>query len=652
MNRLAGVGVLILLLMNAMSSQVVAQIQRDTSKVQLHPVTIRGDKNSVFFTESGLVLYIIDSKEITSSPATHLNDLLNQIPGLDLRQRGPAGIQADLNVRGSTAEQVGLLVNGVDVTDAQTGHFNLDLAIPLQMIERIEVLSGTAARLAGLPMMAGAVNIITKDPQKSALLAGYSTGSFKYHALQGEISYRTGMFSQYLGGEWQQANGYMNNTDFKKSSLFYQTRIETDHTKIHFQAGWEHKAFGANAFYTPVYPNQFEEISSSFSSVQLRHEGRITMNADFAYRTHTDRFELFRDQAPQWYKHHNYHFTQAVTAHTNFRWENRLGPLNAGIHFRHDWIWSTVLGEPTDNAKPVVEEADILYDHFAGRSQGGFSTNQHVHHGRWSLDAGVTMNLYHSQRFRLQWFPGISFEYLLHPNFSWTTQFERSFRLPNFTEMYYQSLTHEGDAGLQPEAGWQFETGIRRNNRFAGWKAVTFYRFQSESLDWIRLPGESVWHAANLGEMKTWGAEGSFLLRLKQLAPKMNIPLIFQGGIQYLYQISNTGKYESKYLHDYLKLKWNLQMRSELIRGFRLTVQFRGQKRAGTYTDYSIPDAPLTVVYPYFILTDLKCAKVFKWLTFFVECTNLENVRYIDLGNIPQPGRWLRVGIAVFSSYF
>ena len=88
-------------------------------------------------------------------------DYLRLDPSIDLQERAPGGVQADLSIRGSTFGQTLVLIDGLRVNDAQTGHHNLDLPIPLDSISRIEVLHGAGSTFYGADAMGGAVNFIT-----------------------------------------------------------------------------------------------------------------------------------------------------------------------------------------------------------------------------------------------------------------------------------------------------------------------------------------------------------------------------------------------------------------------------------------------------------------------------------------------------------
>ena len=94
-------------------------------------------------------------------------EALQNVAGLDIRQRGVHGIQADVSLRGGTFDQVLILINGVKMADPQTGHHALNIPLNMDNIERIEILKGPAARIYGANAFAGAINIVTRTPDKA-----------------------------------------------------------------------------------------------------------------------------------------------------------------------------------------------------------------------------------------------------------------------------------------------------------------------------------------------------------------------------------------------------------------------------------------------------------------------------------------------------
>ena len=72
-------------------------------------------------------------------------------------------MQADLYIRGGTFDQTLLLIDGFKVEDAQTGHHTMNMAIPMDVVERIEIIKGAASRIYGQNAFNGAINIVTKN---------------------------------------------------------------------------------------------------------------------------------------------------------------------------------------------------------------------------------------------------------------------------------------------------------------------------------------------------------------------------------------------------------------------------------------------------------------------------------------------------------
>jgi len=94
-------------------------------------------------------------------------DFLKLDPSVDLRERAPNHIQADLSIRGGTFGQTLVLVDGMRVNDAQTGHHNLDLPLPVESVERIEVLKGSGSAFYGSDAVGGVINLITREAEFS-----------------------------------------------------------------------------------------------------------------------------------------------------------------------------------------------------------------------------------------------------------------------------------------------------------------------------------------------------------------------------------------------------------------------------------------------------------------------------------------------------
>jgi iron complex outermembrane receptor protein len=184
----------------------------------LDSVVITSSRIDLPFKENSRTISIVTSEDIEQSTATNVAELLQQVAGVDIRRRGVNGMQADLYIRGGSFDQTLLLIDGIKVEDAQTGHHTMNMALPIEVIERIEIIKGPAARVFGQNAFTGAVNIVTKDKIDKVNAVGFQTGSygqangtvtlgkdFKASALMAHASVNT-------------SDGYRYNTDFKNQN--------------------------------------------------------------------------------------------------------------------------------------------------------------------------------------------------------------------------------------------------------------------------------------------------------------------------------------------------------------------------------------------------------------------------------------------------
>ena len=190
--------------------------------VKLENIIIQGNRIQFPFTESSRNIAIITDLEIKSLPVASVPEILSYIPGVDIRQRGPVGVQADIGIRGGTFEQTLVLINGMKFTDPQTGHHNLNIPVNLSNLKKIEVLKGPGARIYGQNAFSGAVNLITAIPEERNAGMRFYGGQHKLFGGTLDIAFPGEKYKQYISFSHDASDGYRYNTDFKINNLFYQ----------------------------------------------------------------------------------------------------------------------------------------------------------------------------------------------------------------------------------------------------------------------------------------------------------------------------------------------------------------------------------------------------------------------------------------------
>ena len=621
-------------------------LRKDTVRFALEEVTISAYRLNGSQPDASHALKIMTAREIAALPAHDIAGLLEYVPDLDVRQRGPLGVQSDISLRGGTFDQYALLINGINFNDPQTGHFQLDVPLPTSMIRRIELLSGADVRSLGSNALTGTINIVTGSPDSPRLHAGIMAGQHGYLETGIDGGSRQGAFWEQVGLSYSKSNGYISNTDFKNLNLFLQGGYKKERLEISLMAGGLKKAFGANSFYTVKYPNQFERTGTGFTALQAELKGHLNISESVYYRIHSDEFTLFRTNAPAWYKSPNYHLTQFYGSKTDFSFASAIGSTAISLEARREWIWSTVLGEVTGQTVPVGGSTGINYDHTGTRNHYSLSAGQQYTAGRFSLSGGLVLHRVTAKRNWFQAYPGIDIGFRPIQPVRTYLSFNRAFRLPTFTELYYQSPVNRGNPELLPETAWHGEAGgeFRTVGLFV--RASLFCRYATQSIDWVRSAEETVWHTENLGRIVTTGMETS--LAYSPVNPGLaKIVDRFELGFRRYFQHHETSGWYSQYILDYLKWKATFGVNIKAGKSFVAALRVIWQERNGTYTDFDDQQKPFEVDYKPFALADMKISYNLKWVTFIAECNNIFNVRYFDIGNVPQPGTWFKAGAEI-----
>ncbi len=614
------------------------------SEQQLQEVVVSAQLSPVVQSQLMRVVQVVSRTEIEQAPARDLASLLSNLRGVDIRKRGTYGMQADISIRGGTFDQTLILINGVNITDPQTGHHNLNLPVDLQSIERIEVLQGAGARIFGPNAFNGAINIITRQPGNQDVSVSLAGGEFGYGDVSASSGFRTGSLKHRISIFGARSDGFTENTDFNSSGLFYHGRMELGLSNLDFQGGYNQKAFGANSFYTPRFPNQFEATRTGFTALRWSPVN-LNFNATGYWRQHHDRFELFRNTPPSWYAGHNYHMSNVAGLALGQLFSSSFGITTLGLDYRFEHIYSNVLGEKLNQPIPVKGYDGVLFTHSSQRTGVSFMVEHNYFHGPFSASAGVLTYFNTSLKQRVNFFPGLDLAWKFNNHIRWFSSINRTLRLPTFTDLYYSGPGNIGNPSLKPEEAVSWETGLKWNfGSFSGEFAV-FERHGTNMIDWVKQPGDEKWRSMNHTKIKLSGFEVGFktpvkIRRISQLNPQLSI--------DYSYTISgkSSGELISNYALDHLRNKIDLMLRLPVTSNMGTSINVSWIERAGGYMLYRNGVFGEIIGFEPYFMTDLKIYyKIWK-TEWFVEFSNLLDTHYVSIANVPQPGRWGRIGVA------
>lgn len=605
-------------------SQNPAEAEGDT--VLLNDIVIEENRLSYSFSEASRNVEIITKKEITNTPAQSLPEILSYQAGVDIRQRGPAGVQADIGIRGGSFEQTLVLLNGIKMSDPQTGHHLLNVPLMQDNLERIEVLKGPAARIYGQNAYAGAVNFVTKVPETNAIrFRGYG-GDFATWGGNLSASFNNGIHGHYLSIGRDRSNGYRHNTDYKMLNGFYQGEFNVGkNSRFDVIAAATQRKFGANGFYaSPAATEQYEEVRTAVASVAYTYKNeKWKISPRFSWRNNRDRYDYLRDD-PGVYQ--NLHYTNTYALETNISYRSALGTTGIGLEYRNEEI----KGDWMRGGIPSKSNLDgFSRDNFGAFVEHKFS----FVNDKLDITPGTYIGWYSD--FGTQLFPGIEAGYNVAGNVRIYGNVGRSFRIPTFYDQYYESPTELGNPELKPEEAWTYEAGMRFID--GGWMLEVngFFRDNQNMIDWV-MNQDSVWTARNFAMVETTGVELTVAYNrpipiIENEVALENISATYNKLGQEMNSREATSRYALEHLADQLIISADLQLYRNLKSGLVFRYIDRVEKSA-----YSLFDGRIYWEDENFNV--------------FAEATNITNTQYTEVMT-PMPGRWFRAGVILNVPY-
>lgn len=611
---------------------IVSSPLGETEGGSLAELTVSGTMAPLSQLQAARIVCVITRQDIEGAAAQSVNDILKLATGVDVRQRGGFGIQTDISIDGGTFDQVTLLLNGIDIGNPQTGHLSADFPVSINDIERIEVLEGAASRVYGGQSFGGAINIVTRHEQgRSIELAGRS-GSFATAEGEGRISLTTGRFSNRISGGGSRSDGGTLNSGWQKGQLYYQGDYEDDALRLDWQFGFSCKNYGANTFYSANYPDQYERNRRFMNSVSAETKGKFHFTPQVFWNRSYDNFQLIHGST--FGENHHRTDVYGIKAGGHFDW--KFGKTAASAQLRHENIISSNIGK---NPPPKGVRGGYLY--FDERTTLSFSLEHNILLQHWTVSAGLMASKTSAIDNRFHFYSGIDIAWRPSSHLKFYFSYNKGFRLPTFTELYYKSPTHEGNSDLKAEHNHSFSLGMQHFCKGGSISARAFYHRGTQMIDWVMYSPDDVFHTAAFG-LDNVGVQVQGRLSLPELLGRNTWVRSFSLGYTFIHQDKHDaeGVVKSNVAMEYLRHKVVVSLSHRIYSRLSMNWDFRWQERVGSYV---VNAGELVPYHPYAML-DAKLQWDAPRYQFYVQATNLTNHRYYDLGSVPQPGIWVMAG--------
>lgn len=609
---------LLLIGMATITSTTFAQSPLET--IEMPDVIVQGNRLQTKFSESTRDIQIITQKEIAKLPVQTINELLNYVAGVDIRQRGPFGAQADVRIDGGSFEETLVLLDGIKLINSQTGHNMMNLPLTLGAIDHIEVLRGAAARVYGINALTGAINIVTRKQKNSFVSANIYAGSTfqnkvkddgkgKYGGGAAEITanYGSDRQSHLISVGQNISNGERYNSAIKNTKGFYRGSFQPNaDNEINALAGYIYNRFGANGYYAaPGDINSEEIIETAVFSLSSTHKfGNFSLSPRLSNRYDEDDYRYFKDTLS---KARSLHYTNALMAELNTSLITNIGDFGVGGEARFETINSTNIGKhKRDN-------------------YGGFAEYKGFFWNRLRTNIGLYAN--YSTDYGWQVYPGVDAAFNIDRHWQVAANVGSGQRIPSYTDLYLnQKPGNVGNPDVRPESSWQYEGKIKYAQANFEMQAGAFYRNISAFIDWIRADDSQPYSPVNFGNNKVLGLYARVFGKLAQTD-------ISEFGYRLSYNYLKPGITEndgaqSKYILESLKHQFMLGINYQ-YRKFGLHVENRFIKRELNKA-YDILDARLSYA--------------FKSVQIYSDINNVLNARYMEMGAVPTSPRGYILG--------
>ena len=544
---------------------IVFQTPLTAQETVLDEVIVSSPRIELSMGQQSRSVTTITAKEIAESGANTLIDVLSDVAGIELRSRGAQDVQSDIYIRGGGFDQVLLLIDGIKVDNPQTGHHTLNAILPIEMIERVEVLKGAAGRVYGQNAFSGAINIVTKTPSTEDLKVTLSGGSFDYQKAALFATDQRESSSHTLYAETISSDGYRYNTDYYNQNYLWKSSWKTDQEPIELLASFNNRRFGANGFYaSPTFTDQFEATQSSLLGLTTSINGNWHIKPKLYWKRGQDEFILFKND-PSIYR--NMHITNKLGAEVNATKKHALGTTGIGFELAHVSIRSNNLGE---HARTLAH----------GYLEHRFVSN------RWDVTPGFSVSHYTDQD--TFFYPGIDIGFQINGDSRLFFNSGYTYRIPTYTDLYYNDPTTLGNESLLPEKALSTELGFR--HRQNNWKLSIslFQRDAKNYIDYVVLAGEERWQATNIDQILSQGGELDVVLNSNSHK--------FSVGYAYLKDdvdgvSSALSRYAINSRKHHLSTRWTLRWNSLITS----SISYRYAEQDSGY-HYNVVDANMAVV--------------------------------------------------------
>ncbi len=457
---------------HASPGAVASPAASQTQVQKLPPVVVTATRIEQPIDQIGTTISVVEKDQIQGQQIHPLATVLEQVPGVVVSQSGSPGTITDVSIRGASASQTLLLLDGVEINTGTTGAFDI-ANLTTDNASRVEVLRGAGGSLYGSQAIGGVVQMLTEEgegaPKASILSEGGNRATERQVATlngsEGNLGY-SGAVSYFSTQGFQQINDNSDNlstagrldyhldekTTIRGFARYIRSNVSLADFTI-FTGSLNPTAHQRGEFmlFKGEIEHQFtEKLTARVSGSFVRNDIRI----NFPLYTGNTGFEVSEiDRIPE--------ETRGANAEAIYSWCQGWRSL-MGFDFKSRWARisdnSTFIVPP-----PSISEFSATREEYAGyvQQEGSFFDGRILGTGGFRVDG----NSQFGEEVSPAWSVAIPLKQIsttLRGNYS------EGFRAPSFDELYFPFF---GNPNLAPEISSEYDGGF--TTTFGEWGSFT-----------------------------------------------------------------------------------------------------------------------------------------------------------------------------------
>ncbi len=469
----------------------------------LNPIVVTATRTEQSINNTLAPVTLISRKDIEQSQATSLLDLLSQQSGIDIASNGGIGSNSSLFTRGTDTSHTLLIIDGVKMGSATTGQVSFQ-HIPLQLIDRIEILRGPRSSLYGSEAIGGVIQIFTrKGTEETKANIFVSQGTYNTTEVSTGVSGSTGSANFSLQAAYLKTDGInalsTSNPDkdgyVNKSINASFVDIISDKLEIGFNLFLAKGNVDYDSMPGFSSPNALTDDNSTQSlnrAISTDIKLFLTDNWDSLFK-----FSNSRDESEQFVNGATSSFIN--TDRNQITWQNDIQIMDSilltlGYDYIDDKVDSTQnYAKTTRNNKAVFAQLQNNYE---------------------KQDIILALRSDKNEAFGSHTTGNIDWRYKFSADYSITASYGQAFKAPTFNDLYWPaSAWSSGNPNLKPESSKSAEIISRGKIADIDWSVNIYQTKIDDLIDWA--PNSSgIWQPTNISKAKIEGIEGSLATRI------------------------------------------------------------------------------------------------------------------------------------------